>query len=41
MTYIAETIKNVLFTIAIFVYVRNPIEKDRNKSKNVPYLDMI
>lgn len=41
LTYIAETIKNVLFTLAIFVFSRNPNGIAKNKTSSVPYLDMI
>lgn len=39
ITYFAEIIKNILFTSAIFVYVRYPF-KLKEKSQPVPYLDM-
>lgn len=40
LTYLAEIIKNALFTSAIFIYVRYPF-KPKEKSPSVPYLDMI
>ena len=41
LTYLAEIIKNVLFTLAIFMYVRYPLENTKNKTSSIPYLDMI
>lgn len=40
LTYLAEIIKNILFTSAIFVYTRL-ILKTKQKSTSIPYLDMI
>jgi hypothetical protein len=41
LTYMAEIIKNILFTIALFVYTRFPFENSKKNSNSVPYLDMI
>jgi len=41
LTYIAETIKNVLFVVAILVYSRQPDENTPKKPSSVPYLDLI
>ncbi len=41
LTYLAEIIKNVLFTLAIFMYIRYPLENTKNKTSSIPYLDMI
>jgi hypothetical protein len=40
LTYIAETVKNILFVIAMFVYQKFTINKVNNHSKNIPNLDM-
>ena len=40
MTYVAEIIKNLLFTFSIFIYKKYPINKPQNHSKNIPNLDM-
>ena len=40
LTYIAEIIKNILFSVAILVYSRKSNEKV-NKPPSVPYLDII
>jgi len=40
LTYIAEIIKNILFSIAIIIYVRKPGKKE-SKTASIPYLDMI
>jgi hypothetical protein len=40
MTYIAEIIKNILFSVAIFIYNKHPL-KTNNSKQTVPYLDMI
>ncbi|HYM95142.1 MAG TPA: hypothetical protein VET23_13455 [Chitinophagaceae bacterium] len=37
VTYIAETLKNILLTVALFIYARKP---DENTKKNLPYLDL-
>ncbi len=39
LTYCAEIVKNILFAISIFVFVKSPIENE--KKQTVPYLDMI
>jgi hypothetical protein len=38
ITYIAEVIKNILFTIAMFMYARQP--KGTTPEKSIPYLDL-
>ena len=40
-TYVAEIIKNVLFSVALFMYARNSFENQKKKSDSVPFLDMI
>ena len=40
MTYVAEIIKNLLFTFSIFIYKKHPVNKPQNHSKNIPNLDM-
>ena len=39
LTYAAELLKNILFSVAIFIYRRFPINKP-HKPKNIPNLDM-
>lgn len=42
LTYIAEIIKNILFALAMIIYVRHPFDKTpKNKPESVPFLDMI
>ena len=41
LTYLAEVIKNLLFTLAIFIYIRYPSDGQKNKPNSVPFLDMI
>lgn len=41
LTYLAEIIKNILFVIALVVYVKFPVEKNEKKQSHIPYLDMI
>lgn len=41
MTYVAETIKNLLFALSIYVYKKFPVNKIHNHPKNIPHLDMI
>lgn len=41
LTFIAETIKNIFFVIAIFVFVRKPNVNTPQQSPSVPYLDLI
>lgn len=38
VTYIAEVIKNILFTIAMIMYARQP--KETAPEKSIPYLDL-
>lgn len=40
MTWIAEIIKTLLFTISIFLYKRHPVNKINQISKDIPNLDM-
>ena len=39
LNYIADTIKTLLFVVAIFLFAKNP-SKNHN-TRNIPYLDMI
>lgn len=41
MTFMAEMIKNILFTVSIFIYSRYPSENTKEKQKSIPYLDLI
>jgi hypothetical protein len=41
VTYITEILKNVLFVVAIIVFVKNPIVADLKNKTNIPNLDMI
>lgn len=41
LTYLAEIIKNILFTLAIFIYSRYPFENSKEKMKSIPNLDMV
>ena len=41
LTYIFETIKNILFAIGILMYSRKAHENPQQHSSSVPYLDMI
>lgn len=38
LTYIAETIKNIFFAVAIFVYAKQK-SKEKIPNQNIPYLD--
>lgn len=38
LTYIAETIKNIFFAVAVFVYAKQR-SKDKIPNQNIPYLD--
>lgn len=40
MTYVAEIIKNLLFTLSIFIYHRYSLENSKEKKSSLPYLDM-
>jgi len=40
VTYVAEIIKNVLFSVAVYVYYKNPISKISRSNSRVPYLDI-
>jgi hypothetical protein len=40
LTYITETIKNLLLTVAIYIYSRNP-NKTSQKPQNLPNLDFM
>ena len=41
LTYIFETIKNILFAIGILMYSRNKLSEKQQHSSSLPYLDMI
>ncbi len=41
LTFIGDILKNILFTVAILVYAKSPIEKKHSGKTNTPYLDMI
>jgi len=41
LTYVAETIKNILFGIAMVILQKFTMNKIHNPSKNIPNLDMI
>jgi hypothetical protein len=41
LTYVAETIKNILFGIAMIILQKFTINKINNHPKNIPNLDMI
>jgi hypothetical protein len=41
LTWIFETIKNILFAIGILMYSRKAHENPQQHSSSVPYLDMI
>ena len=41
LTYVAEIIKNFLFIFSIFIYKKFPINKNPDRLKNIPNLDMI
>ncbi len=41
LIYLTEIFKNILFSVAIFVYARYPLEKIKKRVAAVPYLDMI
>ena len=41
MTYLAEIIKNILFSLAIFIYARYSFKNSDRKKPSMPYLDMI
>jgi len=41
LTYVAETIKNILFGIAMVILQKFTINKINNHPKNIPNLDMI
>lgn len=40
LTYLAEVIKNILFTIAIFFFAKHPLKANDEKPKSIPFLDM-
>jgi len=42
LTYLAEIIKNILFTYTLFVFVKNlKSSKNKDQKANLPFLDMI
>jgi hypothetical protein len=41
LTFIAEILKNILFSVAIFVFTKNPTNNNKEKSTSIPFLDMI
>jgi hypothetical protein len=41
ITYLAEIIKNLLFVAAIYIYIKNPVNKQTDTKESIPYLDMI
>ncbi len=41
LTYLAEVIKNILFALALYMYVRHHNEPTEKKPESVPFLDMI
>ena len=41
LTYIAETIKNILFSIAIVIISRKSNQISKGSNSNIPYLDLI
>jgi len=41
LTYVAEIIKNILFSLAIFIQTKYPFETKKQKSESIPYLDLI
>ena len=41
LTYVPEILKNVLFSVSIFIFAKQPLQKVGDKVKNIPYLDMI
>jgi hypothetical protein len=40
MTYVAEIIKNILFSVAIFVYYKHPLKNIGRSNTSIPYLDI-
>ncbi|MBK5269418.1 MAG: hypothetical protein JJE22_00260 [Bacteroidia bacterium] len=40
ITYLAEIIKNILFSLSIFIYQRYTLENTKEKTSSLPYLDM-
>lgn len=41
LTYLAEIVKNLLFTAALFIYSKNTPIKTAKQKENIPYLDML
>lgn len=41
LTFLAEFVKNVLFSAAAFIYIRSPLSNSQSQNKSVPYLDLI
>ncbi len=40
LSYNADIIKNILFTVGVLVFAKNSAES-KHRSTNIPYLDMI
>lgn len=40
LSYNADIIKNILFTVGILIFTKNS-EQSKQRNKNIPYLDMI
>lgn len=41
LTYIGETVKNIFFVIALFLYSRRSYGSKQKTEKTIPYLDMV
>lgn len=41
LTYMAEILKNLLFTIAMFLSIKHPLQQQEKKHDQIPNLDMI
>lgn len=41
LTYVAEIIKNLMFLSAIFIFSKNYADRNKEKNKPLPFLDMI
>ncbi len=41
LTYFGDILKNILATVAIILYAKNPIRKLKQSAPTVPNLDMI
>jgi hypothetical protein len=40
MTYVAEIVKNLLFTTSIYLFRKHPVKNTQDQSKKIPNLDM-